>query len=408
MAVRTKLRNKAFVNFLEWLFVWEFIFFSGNSGIPALMQNGLLAGGPRGIIVLATCLLLWWKKSDKKYDILQFSLMLLIVVFFFSSGIAAGNPFTQLISTPAIVVCMYLVLSISDFFLLRERIRKALSKLCAVTLITYAVYMATGIGVTSGGSGKKLIFYIFTDWGGRPASIYQEPGQFQIMICFVLVLFVDELVKINMTNIRYYIRKFGMIIAALLASQSSMGYICFMILVALLFTFNKSSKRNILLYAVLLTAGVIGAFLLWQSDTIQQKIDPANMLNSRSSLAERLVDSIMLFRMSFISPWLGLGPGSADYFYYGAAYGGFRHGVGVNGWLNVAVCYGWPFFFLITGSMLFGLRRMKQGIPPLLVFIVLFLSQANETNALSYTTYLYVFKFNSYVGQEENQLEQNI
>ena len=201
----------------------------------------------------------------------------------------------------------------------------------------------------------------------------------------------------------YYVRKFGLILIALLLARSSMGYICLMIFVMLLFTFNKSIKHNFFVYVIVFVLGITAAFFLWQSDTVQKKIDPRNMLVRRSSLAGRVNDTITLYNMSFISPLTGLGGRSPDYYRYGDIYGGFPDRDGVNGWLNVAVCYGWPFFFLIVISMILGLRRMKPGMPAVLLFTVLLLSQADETNALHYLLFLYVFPFNSYDRQENLQ-----
>ncbi|MBQ6972315.1 MAG: hypothetical protein IJP86_08200 [Synergistaceae bacterium] len=397
MASIKNVKQKSLVNFLEWAAAWEIVIFSGNQGAVKL-----LSGGPKGILTLLTCLLLWGIKSNKRFNIFSFGLMCLMSMWLVMGTLMGSYTFTSLVGPPGTVLCVYLLLSVSDFRIFRERLLKALSQLSAATLITYVIYITTGIGRGERqGRVAVQVFYLFRDWGGRVASIYQEPGQYQIIIFFILVLFVDEFVKINPTNMRYYVRKFGVIIVALLASQSSMGYICLALLLALVFTFNKSVKHNIIVYALIFLAGIATVFFIWQSDTIQQKIDPRNMLTRTSSLAERVADSFMLLRMSFISPWTGLGLRSYDYYHYGSVYGGFPHGDGVNGWLNVAVCLGWPFFFLLIGSMIRGLGRMKQGIPPLLVFAVLLLSQADETYALYYTTFLYVFPFNSYDTQEK-------
>ena len=403
MSARRNIKQKKLVNFLEWAAAWEIVVFSGNAG-----STSLLSGGPRGIIVLMTCLLLWVIKSDKRFNIPSLGLMCLIAMWVAFGVMRASPSFTSIIGPVSSIACVFLVLSVSDFKIFREKLLKSLSLISAATLVTYAIYITTGIG---GGARQGRIavqvFYFFRDWGGRPSSIYQEPGQYQIVIFFILVLFVDELVKIHLSNMKYYVRKFGIIIAALFAAQSSMGYICLALLMAIIFTFNKSVKHNVIVYALIFIAGIAAAFFVWNSDTVQQKINPRNMLMRKSSLAERVADSIMLFRMSFISPVIGLGSRSSDYYYYGAMYGGFPHGDGVNGWLNVAVCLGWPFLFLLTGSMIFGLGRMKQGAPPLLVFMVLLLSQADETYALYYTTFLYVFPFNSY-DRLENDNEQNL
>lgn len=402
MTVGLGFKKRNLINFVEWIAAWEVIVLSGNSGLRIFTKGGLLAGGPRGAIVLVTFLSLWGLKSDKKFHMPSLGLAFIISAWLLLSDFIGNGISTRAVGATVVPLSTYILTSVSDFTVLREKLRRILTWICAGTLITYVIFMTTGIGLTSANGIAAQLFVVFRIWElERPCAIYQEPGQFQIIIFFILLLFTDELVRINLSRMHYYVRKFGIIIAALLVAQSSMGYICLMVYVMLLFTFNKSMKRNFFVYALIFSAGIAAAFFLWQSDTIQHKIDPRNFLNRRSSLAERVNDAITLYRMSFISPLTGLGGRSPDYYRYGAMYGGFPHADGVNGWLNVAVCYGWPFFFLIVISMILGMKRMKPGVPPILLFTVLLLSQADETNAIHYALFLYVFPFNSYDRQEE-------
>lgn len=401
MAVKQNIKNKKFVNFLEKLASWEVIILSANPGNPILARDTLLGSGLKNFIILATCFMIWFLKSNKKFKVSSFSLMCFITLWLFMTSFFRNSPFNVLIGLSATPLIMYMLISVSDFKRLRELLLNALTKLSAATLIIYfAIYRSLGIGITNiNRNGTVQIFYIFRDWWGRPASIYQEPGCFQIITISILILFIDELVKLNFTNVKYYIKKFGIVILTLLAAQSSMGYICFTILVMLIFIYNKSAKHNILVYAIILVMGIIPIFLLWQSDTIQEKIDPTNLL-IRSSLSERIADSNMLYEMSFISPLTGLGKSSPYYYGYARFYGGFLHGDGVNGSLNMIVCHGWPFFFIIIVCMLVALGRMKQDIPSILVLLVLLLSYSDEAYYLHYLMYLYIFTFNSYDGRE--------
>ena len=397
MAVVRRVKEKNLVSFVEWVAALEIIFLTGNSGLRIFQDGGLLTGGPRGAIVLATFLSLWGLKSDKRFRIPSLGLACLIAGWLLVSDFIGNGISTRAIGSAAAVIASYLLASATDFREFREKLRIVLAWICAGTIITYVIFMTTGIGAGATHGIATQLFVLFRIWGlERPCAVYQEPGQFQIIIFFVLLLFTDELVRINLSRMHYYVRKFGIILAALLLAQSSMGYICLMVYVVLLFTFNKSMKRNFFVYVFLFTAGIAAAFFLWQSDTVQGKIDPRNMLIRKSSLAGRVNDTITLYRMSFISPVTGLGGRSPDYYRYGNMYGGFPDEDGVNGWLNVAVCYGWPFFFLIVISMMLGMRRMKPGIPPPLLFLVLLLSQADETNAIHYMLFLYIFPFNSY------------
>lgn len=352
-------------------------------------------------------------KSDKKFKLSQFRLALFIASYMFLNSLIFNSSVHKLILPVMHCVCTFLLVSVLDFYSFRERLLDAMTKVSAVSFVIWIIDLATGIG-----GSERSILWIFKR-GSRLASIYQEPGSYQIILFSILLLFVDELVKVNFANIKYYIRKFGIIIAAILACQSSMGYMCLLLLTMILFFYNKSAKRNVVSYSVFLVVGIIMALLMWQSDTIQKKIDPDNYNRHFSSLAERTMDSIILFRMSFISPLTGIGRRTPVYYQtYQAEWRrfkgiNFKKGLsdeinGINGVLNIAVCFGWPFLLFLVYRIVLGIRKMKPGVPPVLVAFVLLLSLSNETYALNISTWLYIFTFNSYDGGRSINEKHNL
>ena len=284
---------------------------------------------------------------------------------------------------------MYFGVSAFSFKRFREILLKALTYLSAATLIVWTLHITLGIG--SFGKSPAPTFEIFMDWGGRMASIYWEPGQYQIIMTFILVLFLDELRQIKLSNFIYYVKKFGIIILAMIVCRSTMAYISLMSILTLSFMFNKSAKRNKVLYVFMLIIAAALVLVLFGSDVVQRKIDPAN-LSRRSSLYIRMWDNIALWNMSQVSPLTGLGTG-AEYVKYGRM---FYNSTASNGWLAAAARYGWPFLFVIVWGMVRNLKRMKLGIPALIAFMPLLISQSNEHQLLYPIMYIYLYRFKDY------------
>ena len=229
------------------------------------------------------------------------------------------------------------------------------------------------------------------DWGGRMASIYWEPGQYQIILTFTLVLFLDELRQFRISRFMRYFKRFGVIVIAMLVCQSTMAYVSLMSIITLSFMFNRTGRKNIIVYILMLFAAASLIFVMFNSQVIQEKISPDNLL-ARTSLSIRIQDNIALWHMSQVSPLLGIGRG-ASFQKYGQIYGNIT---GSNGWLYAATNFGWPFLLLIIWCIIKNLKYMKLGIPSVIAFIPLLLTYCNEYWLLFPITLIYIFKFRDY------------
>ena len=308
----------------------------------------------------------------------------------FDLGGGIGFNSDQKVST----VAMYMAVSVLSFRHFREKLLKALTCLSAVTLIAWSLHIGLGIGRF--GTPPAPTFGIFMDWGGRMASIYWEPGQYQIIMTSTLVLFFDELRQIRFANIMRYVRRFGIIVLAIIVCRSTMGYLCLMVLMVLAFMSNKSAKNNKIMYIFLLIVAVILAVVIFNSDVVQEKIDPRN-LSRRSSLYTRMWDSIALWNMSLVSPITGIGF-SSEFQKYGRMY---YNTTASNGWLGIAAEFGWPFLLFVIWCVVRNLKRMKFGLPAIIAFIPLFMTNSNEFWILYPILYIYIFRFRDYAEQHE-------
>ena len=350
-------------------------------------------------IFLLTSLLLFLKRPKLKVDsstgtMFAISLWMLfnsIVITIMGVGAVKGYGFD--LAPKVIAVAAYMAISALSFKQFREKLLSALNILCIATLIAWFLHINLGIG--SFGKSPAPTFGIFMDWGGRMASIYWEPGEYQIIMIFVLVLFFDEFRNMRLINIMRYVRRFGIIILALIVCQSTMGYLSLMALLGIAFMFNASVKKHKIMYFMLMVIACVITMLIWNSDVVQNKIASDN-LRERSSLYIRLMDNYALLNMSMINPIIGIGQGNKDYAKYSKM---FSDTTSTNGWFKLAVMYGWPFLAFIIMCILKNLKRMNLGIPVLLMFIPLFLSQSNEHNALFPITYIYIYKYRYYFDE---------
>ena len=372
--------------------MWEILICSGGttnfSGFRHLPAHSAAA------LLFVTALTLYLMRPKAK-SVSSTAVMLFVVIWtlvnsilfdFSSSGASEGG---LSIDYKIYAVSMYLAISTMSFRNFREKLLKALTYLSTATLIVWTLHIGLGIG--SFGKAPAPTFEIFMDWGERMASIYWEPGQYQIIMTFTLVLFLDELRQINISRSMHYIKKFGIIVIAMLVCRSTMAYISLMSLMMLSFMFNRSGRKNTILYVFMLIIAATLILLIFSSDVVQEKIDPAN-LTQKSSLYIRILDNIALWNMSQVSPLTGLGNGE-EYMKYGRI---FNDITSSNGWLAAAARYGWPFLSIIVLCMLLKLRRMKPGIPALIAFIPLLISHCNEHQILYPIMYMYLYSFKTY------------
>ena len=387
--------------FLEWCLAWEILIFSGGTG-----ESGggitFLRSYYGGLILLVTsiCLSLLASKNKAKNKEKSSTVVMLIVVVWMSVNsiifdIGATNGFGFLHNFLPILkvyaITMYLAISALSFRHFRNILLKALTYLSAATLIAWALRMTLGIGTLV--QRGSINIGVFQHFNKRTASIYWEPGQYQIIIIFVLVLFLDELRQITFSNIKYYIKKFGIIILALVICQSTTGYLSLIALIGIIFMFNISAKKNKILYIPMILVAFVIGLLIFNSDVVQNKIDP-NKLSVNSSYGIRLLDNIALIRISLISPLTGLGRKGDNYVKYSNI---FFNKTASNGWFAGAASLGWPFLIMYICCIFRNLKRMKLGVPALFAFIPLFLSQSGEAEMLFPIMYLYVYRFRDYV-----------
>lgn len=381
--------------YLEYILISEFLLFSGGIIFCQLYPTLTLV-----IFVLTSFLYYYLYKGKGNSTSPNIKILLLLIgwillVQFVFVGERNNNRDLVYILNP---IGAFFTLSTISFYRFRSILLKLLTILSALSIIVQIGYIL-GIFPTSplNPFGKLrpyyMCFHFFNvGWGGeisRLSSIYWEPGQFQIIILFTLCMFVDHLR--NLTEWIGLLKKFGILILALLMTISTTGYIAFALLIISVFFYSKvKRKKNLFTYLMTGFIGIVIALALWNSDTVQSKLDQRNDVSERTSYAIRMSDNLACLNITLSSPIYG----------YGIDTKSLKRQLimnesetSSNGWLYTSVCLGIPYLLVLLICIYRRIKDMNLGIPIILIWAVLVISQCNEYATFFPIMYMYVFKF---------------
>ena len=175
---------------------------------------------------------------------------------------------------------------------------------------------------------------------------------------------------------------------------STTGYMAFALLMIGVFFYSKAKKKkNLLAYLMTGIVGLIIALALWNSDTVQDKLNQRNDVSERTSYAIRMSDNLACLNITLSSPIYG----------YGIDTKSIKRQLIINesetssnGWLYTSACLGIPYLLFLLICIYKRLRDMNLGIPVVVIWAVLVLSQCNEYATFFPITYMYIFKFANY------------
>lgn len=300
---------------------------------------------------------------------------------------------------------MIIALSSFDFYIVRDCLLKMLSGLMVISIVVHIGYNLEIIPAELIDGEENVIamslYFFNVGWGSldfisftRFSSIYWEPGQCQIVIMYVLVLFSDDIQK-HIYDIVYLLKKYGVLLFAILLTGSTTGYIVFALFISSLLLFNGDvlSQRKIMpiFISAILAVGVFAFFYF--SDVVQSKLELNESLSDENSFAIRMADNIACFTVAIEHPLFGLGVNSAELNAELATYG---NTTASNGWLYSAAQMGFVYIVIMFVAMYVNLRRMNFRLLTGIPLLILILSQANEYATFFPLMWLYCCPFGSY------------
>lgn len=377
---------------LEHIIAIEFILFSG--GVKFFMANQSLA-----MLIMLLTTVLWfaannWKiKKSISFNLkLAFTICIWVClnVFFINPDIRNKSYLIYIILPITCCGCI----SFLNFYRFRTLYFRYLTILSAVSIVVQLLHDYLGIGTTEftiNNITYHLNYGIFnTEWGThRLSSIYWEPGQYQIVINYCLCLFVDELR--DLSKWRNNLKKFSVLIIALMMTQSTTGYLTFMLLLFSILIFPKAPKKP-LKVLISLTLGCIISYTIFTSNAVQNKLNQESY-GDQVSYNVRVADNLGCLKLAIEKPFFGAGISTKTASKKLTQYDSITSS---NGWLFNAASLGfiYPLFILII--LYYGIRRINYGLPTILIWGVLVIAQANESFTMLPYMWMFVFKYASY------------
>jgi hypothetical protein len=372
-----------------YLFCFEILCFSG--GQRFYVENNL----PTLVVWLLTCggiFIISEVQSEREFDWVgwlkgSFPVFVLMLWTLLSTIVVNEVADFSYLSYILFPLGMLFSLCCFDFHRVRDCLLKLLSWLMAVSIVVHIGSNADILPAELIDDGEKVVsmslYFFNVGWGeldflpmARFSSIYWEPGQCQIIIMYVLVLFTDDIQQ-HLYDILYLIRRYGILVLAILLTGSTTGYLVFALFVCciLLFNGNVLSQRKILpfFFSAILAVGVFSFFYL--SDVVQSKLEQSDSLSDENSFAIRMADNLACFTVAVENPVFGLGVNSDA---LNADLSTFGNTTASNGWLFSAAQMGFVYIGIMFMAMYLTIRKMHLGMLAFLPLLILILSQANE------------------------------
>ena len=393
-----------------YLFCFEILCFSGGQRFDVEHQIPTLS------IWLVTCFIAYLN-SEREYRIEEWFIGVIPVLFLMGWMLLSTvvvNIFSDFFFLSYLLFPVGMVISLYsfDFYKVRDCLLRLLSLIMVVSIIVHIGYNFEIIPAELEGDADKTLamslYFFNVGWGNfetipltRFSSIYWEPGQCQIVIMYVLVLFSDD-IQNHIYDIAYLLKKYGILLLSILLTGSTTGYIVFALFVSslLLFNGNMLNQRRILplFLSAILAIGIFSFFYL--SDVVQSKLELSESLNDENSYAIRMADNIACFTVAMEHPVFGMGVNSVELNAELEAYG---NTTASNGWLFSAAQMGFVYIIVMFIAMYMNLRKMNFGILTIVPLIILILSQANEYATYLPITWIYCCPFGTY---QKNSIDE--
>lgn len=318
----------------------------------------------------------------------------MIFVLLFSTMVAPTIEFNNMwVSFASCIVGLCLLSSCLDFYFFRKAVFSIFWPLTIVSIIVQLGHDLLGLfpamPYVAGDKIVNLSLGLFTtEWGEyRLASIFWEPGQYQVVIFYILFMFIDELA--DFSKLKRNLWKFGPVFIAILMTQSTTGYVVLALLLLAIMVKSKIKPSYFVLYALF----CIGGYFLYNSDAIQKKVEQSQNQQEESSFTVRMADNLACIQATIERPIVGWG-GSNDVL--NRRLMGLGNETSSNAWLYATAMFGIPIVLWIIFCMFKNIRKTQPLIPSLVILLSLILSQGGEPRLYCPYLYIYVFAFKYY------------
>lgn len=380
------------IRFLEKFIIWEFILFSGgvvfNLSYPRFCM----------VLFLLTSLV-YYKKYTPKNNNRNLLIILIIDIWIILNHIVI-NPDTltnEYISLLFYFTGSFFAISAFSFERFKHLILRSLVQLSIVSILVQIAHVFFHLpshtyNATANNAYGMALYLFNVDWGeNRLASIYWEPGQFQIILIYVLCLHIKELCNINELKANKY--NFGILFVALIMTNSTTGYFSLAIIITIILLFSNITKKYKSLIPISIITSCILSIFIYNSSVVQDKLNQSKDRSEETSFAIRMIDNQSLLNIAKDAPITGVGIQTKTFNKKSLYYG---NRTSSNGWLYAAATLGIPYMLFLLLNMIISIKKMRLGVPVFIIIIPLIVSQANEW--MTWCPYLlaYIFNYRQY------------
>ncbi len=320
---------------------------------------------------------------------IAYSSLIIITTIFHGS---IGNAFIHYIVN---ALFAYLIISSLNYLDFKKIYLDVVFVLCISSIVVFFSFRFLHLKASLYEVGESTVayavFYHCVGWThetfDRIAGLFTEPGAYQFILNFALILHLDDFLCGYIKKNQYF--KLFTIIVTLLLVGSTTGYIvlCFLMMYVIV---NKKIKSKIL-YVFFVLMGIFIVIFLLRSEYVVEKLSENGVY--RSSFLLRQMDNIALINMIMDEPLIGNGINSSQYISKSITY---SNNTSSNGVLAAMAMVGvmWLILYFYYGKK--ACKKMCHKTHWLFFVLISLLVQTNENFSFCPIIYIFLYSYSSY------------
>lgn len=260
--------------------------------------------------------------------------------------------------------CIVSKLKYSVFKYLILRIVALLAFVSIIHFVLYEIGIISPMRVETN-TGKFYLSFLHRHIEGQLSGMYWEPGAYQIILNFTLILYLGNLAKGNVTGREKLMICIIVLASLLTGSTASYFVLCIIVASYIIVTYrNNRITINMLLRLFLLVGvGVVAIVVMLNSSTVQDKL--AQEGHENSSYDIRKNDNLALMQLVLEKPIFGWGINTEE---YAARSKQLDNRTASNGPLAFTANYGIIVACIFFVIMYNNIKKFGIGLPPLIAF----------------------------------------
>ena len=280
------------------------------------------------------------------------------------------NAFTPAIIIPMISIGSYGIISKMEYSVFKWLLLRIVATLTIISIIHFLLSEMNLIAQNyiELENGYFVMSYLHRYIPGRLSGMFWEPGAYQIILNFTLIIYLKDLANSQISRMEKFML-ISIIIASVLTGSTVSYFVLALIIISYIIVTFKNNKFTFNLMfrlLILVCVGIVSIFALWHSSTVQEKLMQEGSENSSYEI--RMNDNLALIQMIQEKPVWGWGTSTIEYAKRSKQ---LDNRTASNGPLAFTAYYGIiiaGIFFLRIYS---NIGYLKIGLPKLITFAIM-------------------------------------